>query len=81
MIDAAVGQRVSRRSVLGAGLGLAAGLGLTLTGCANSSEQGGSTEKPSKPTVKPKADGDIAWLTWSEYVPPEVVKGFEDSTA
>ena len=30
------------------------------------------------PTVKPVIDGDLNWFTWAQFVPPEVVKGFEN---
>jgi spermidine/putrescine transport system substrate-binding protein len=69
---------VSRRQLLGGGIGLAGAL--ALAGCGSSSPGTGSTaaaSAPPKPKVKPKVDGDVAWLTWAQYIPPVVVSSFE----
>jgi spermidine/putrescine transport system substrate-binding protein len=51
-----------------------------LAACGGSSS-GGSGANPAepvvKPTIEPKADGDLTWFTWSEYVAPGIVSGFE----
>jgi spermidine/putrescine transport system substrate-binding protein len=61
---------VTRRRFLEGAGGVAAAV--SLSGLAAAGARA-STPKP----VKPQVDGDIAWLTWSEYVPPSVVSGFE----
>lgn len=60
------------------GLGLAAA-GFAVAACGSSSTGSGtSTEIPSTTaTIKPEADGDLNWYTWSDYVPGDVVASFE----
>lgn len=74
-------QSLSRRQVLKGGLGLALSSGvLALAGCgsssSNASASGASGALP-KPKAKPVVDGDVSWLTWAEYIPPQVVASFE----
>ena len=74
---------ITRRQLLSAGLGLTvAGFGaVALAGCGSSSgtstPSGAASETMAAPKVKPVVDGDLSWLTWSQYVPEEVVKAFE----
>jgi len=77
-----VGERtLSRRQIIKGGLSLAATA--ALAGCGSSSSGGSAATTASKaaaaakPKVKPVADGDVAWLTWAEYIPPKVVSSFE----
>jgi spermidine/putrescine transport system substrate-binding protein len=65
---------LNRRQLLQGGAGLAVGLGLAGCGVGNSS--GGSKEETEKP-IKKKVDGDLVYFNYSEYVDPELVKGFE----
>jgi spermidine/putrescine transport system substrate-binding protein len=61
------------------GLALSAGA-IGLAGCGSSSSNtssAGSASAPAKPKVKAVADGDVAWLTWAQYIPPAVVSSFE----
>jgi spermidine/putrescine transport system substrate-binding protein len=72
--------RFNRRQFVRGGLGLAfAATSLGAAACGSSSSGGGaaSATGAAKPTVKPKADGDLTWMTWSEYIPDSVIKSFE----
>ena len=71
---------LSRRQLLKGGMGVALGTGaLALAGCGSSSStsSAAAASGPPKPKVKPVVDGDVAWLTWAEYIPPQVVSSFE----
>jgi spermidine/putrescine transport system substrate-binding protein len=69
-------RRMTRRSVLQSGVAL--GLAVTGFGAIGCGSDGGESEAANvAPTVKPKADGDITWYTWEQYVDPEVLKAFE----
>jgi spermidine/putrescine transport system substrate-binding protein len=71
------GRAVDRRTLMkyaAASAATIAGAGV-LQACGSSG--GGATSAAAKPKVKPVADGDLSWYTWEQYVPPEVVKGFE----
>jgi spermidine/putrescine transport system substrate-binding protein len=69
--DDAYSAHLSRRDLLRAGAGLAIA-GPSLLAAASS-----ASAAVAKPKVKPVADGDLAWLTWSQYIPDSVVKSFE----
>jgi spermidine/putrescine transport system substrate-binding protein len=62
---------INRRSVL-AGLAGIAGAA-TLAACGSKS----SSPQSAKATVEPKADGDLTWFTWEDYVDPSIVSDFE----
>ncbi len=71
---------IDRRTFIrgAAGVTLAAA-GLAVAGCGPSSPSpSDGVEIPSATAnIKPEPDGDLTWYTWSEYVPPELVAGFE----
>jgi spermidine/putrescine transport system substrate-binding protein len=66
---------LSRRDLLRSGAGLAlAGTGLA--GCQLNSGVQASAGETRKPFAK-KIDGDLAYFNWSEYINPDIIKGFE----
>ena len=73
----------SRKKFLQDGVALAGSLvgASALAGCGSSSSGGSSapTSAPAAaaPTIHPKVDGDINFLTFAEYIPPDVVTAFE----
>jgi spermidine/putrescine transport system substrate-binding protein len=64
----------NRRELLQGGAGLAVGLGLA--GCGVGNVDRGSRAETEKP-IKKRVDGDLVYFNYSEYVDPELVKGFE----
>jgi spermidine/putrescine transport system substrate-binding protein len=64
---------LSRRQILKGGALAVVGCGSSSSG-SSASAVAGSVPKPK---VKPVADGDVAWLTWAQYIPPDVVSSFE----
>jgi spermidine/putrescine transport system substrate-binding protein len=75
-------RRTSRRRFLQDGAALAGTLvgASALAACGGSGSSGGggsSAAAAAKPKVHPKVDGDINFLTFAEYIPPEVVTKFE----
>ncbi len=77
------GRPTNRKKFLQDGAALAGSLvgAATLAGCGSSSSSGSSapTSAPAAaaPTIHPKVDGDINFLTFAEYIPPDVVTAFE----
>jgi spermidine/putrescine transport system substrate-binding protein len=65
---------LNRRELLQGGAGLAVGLGLAGCGVGNVSR--GSKAETEKP-IKKRVDGDLVYFNYSEYIDPELVKGFE----
>lgn len=63
---------LSRRSILRGTLGFA-GLA-ALAACGENSE---ASDTSAAPTLEPKADGDLTWFTWADYVDPEILADFE----
>lgn len=62
---------LGRRGVL---FGLAGVAGAAaLSGCGSSNSSSAKSGK----AVAPKADGDLTWFTWEDYVDPSIVKDFE----
>jgi spermidine/putrescine transport system substrate-binding protein len=66
--------RIDRRDLLRGGAGLALGLGLG--GCSVGNTPRGSKAETEKP-IKKRVDGDLVYFNYSDYVDPELVKGFE----
>jgi spermidine/putrescine transport system substrate-binding protein len=67
-------RRIDRRELLQGGAGLAIAAGLAGCGVGNSSS--GSKEETEKPIEK-RVDGDLVYFNYSEYIDPDLVKGFE----
>ena len=70
----------NRQKFLKDGFALAGSLvgAAALAGCGSSSSSGSSTATSiAKPTIHPTVDGDINFLTFAEYIPPDVVTAFE----
>jgi spermidine/putrescine transport system substrate-binding protein len=67
-------RRIDRRELLQGGAGLAIAAGLAGCGVGNSSS--GSKEETEKP-IKKRVDGDLVYFNYSEYIDPDLVKGFE----
>ena len=63
---------LSRRSVLAGALGVAGTVAL-----AACSSAGTASSSAKKPTIEPKADGNLSWFSWSGYVDPTIVSDFE----
>ncbi|WP_328535199.1 polyamine ABC transporter substrate-binding protein [Streptomyces sp. NBC_00344] len=63
----------TRRAVLA---GAAATLGLTLAGCGFLPEDRNAFGDPDKP-IDVKADGDLVYFNWADFVSPAVFDGFE----
>jgi spermidine/putrescine transport system substrate-binding protein len=73
---------LSRRTFVKRGVGLATSIGAVgLLEACGSSGSSSSTQatlaSSAKPTVNPKVDGDLSWITLDGFCPPSVVKGFE----
>jgi spermidine/putrescine transport system substrate-binding protein len=69
-----VSRNPNRRELLQGGAGLAIGLGLAGCGVGNVSRgDKAATEKP----IKKRVDGDLVYFNYSEYIDPDLVKGFE----
>src|SRR4051794_35807726 len=66
----------SRRGFLKGGAALAGTLvGASALAACGSSSSGAATSAPPvtvKPKIGPKVDGDISFLTFAEYIPPDV---------
>jgi spermidine/putrescine transport system substrate-binding protein len=69
-----IARRIDRRELLQGGAGLAIAAGLAGCGVGNSSS--GSKEETEKPIEK-RVDGDLVYFNYSEYIDPDLVKGFE----
>ena len=67
-------RQVNRRELLQGGAGLAAGM--ALAGCGVGNVDRGTKAETEKP-IKKKVDGDLVYFNYSEYIDPELVKGFE----
>jgi spermidine/putrescine transport system substrate-binding protein len=63
---------LSRRSILAGALGVAGTAAL-----AACSSAGTASSSAKKPTIEPKADGNLNWFSWSGYVDPTIVSDFE----
>jgi spermidine/putrescine transport system substrate-binding protein len=69
-----VNRNPNRRELLQGGAGVALGLGLAGCGVGNVSRgDKAATEKP----IKKRVDGDLVYFNYSEYIDPDLVKGFE----
>jgi spermidine/putrescine transport system substrate-binding protein len=70
---------VTRRSFLKEGATFAGGVAgaSLLAACGASSSGAGTSSASAVPSIHPKVDGDISWLTWAQYVPPQIVSDFE----
>jgi spermidine/putrescine transport system substrate-binding protein len=67
-------RRLDRRELLRGGAGLAVAAGLA--GCGVGNVDRGSRAETEKP-IKKRVDGDLVYFNYSEYIDPELVKGFE----
>jgi spermidine/putrescine transport system substrate-binding protein len=65
-------RRIDRRELLqgGAGLAIAAGL----AGCGVATR---AAARRRRPPIKKRVDGDLVYFNYSEYIDPDLVKGFE----
>lgn len=80
MTDTVWTKRTNRRTFL-RGMGVAAvGVGLGASGlaaaCGGSSTGSGSTPT-ALASIKPEPDGDLNYFNWSDYMNPDIFKGFE----
>jgi spermidine/putrescine transport system substrate-binding protein len=65
---------LDRRELLRGGAGLA--MAASLAGCGVGNVSRGSKAETEKP-IKKRVDGDLVYFNYSEYIDPDLVKGFE----
>jgi spermidine/putrescine transport system substrate-binding protein len=65
---------LDRRELLRGGAGLA--MAASLAGCGVGNVSRGSRAETEKP-IKKRVDGDLVYFNYSEYIDPDLVKGFE----